>query len=313
MPVACRKSSFFMPHFFTMNFRVRSWLPTRSWTQCSGLSITLCTILDLWVFFTGLFFIFSKPFDVELQFGSFFPKIFVTIVWVLMTNMVIVFYYCIIPELYANATRFSFLFNTILGNWLAANTYFHYYMGWRTNPGIAPTVRLISAREFEIITSVDVEGADWKRRVDLQKVLEWQTAEDPSLLNMQQMRAQNGPSLWVSLFRLVINIVLTERLVPTGHVIPIMKALGSTTASATTTIDTSTCSACSWRSTASTYPPSASTTFNRTSTRTAWVIFGFRLHNKVWTFPVEEHQNLWTAHPSAHTGNRKWWSKHSVS
>jgi palmitoyltransferase len=52
--------------------------------------------------------------------------------------MIFVFYYVITPQLYKWTSSPVFLLHFMLGNWLAVNTVFHYFMGWRTNPGNPP-------------------------------------------------------------------------------------------------------------------------------------------------------------------------------
>ncbi len=32
--------------------------------------------------------------------------------------------------------------NFLLGTWMAVNTFFHYAMGWLTNPGVVPNVSI---------------------------------------------------------------------------------------------------------------------------------------------------------------------------
>ena len=72
-------------------------------------------------------------------------KFFVILVWLLITNMVIVFYNCIVPELFTNSSSILFIIHFIFGSWLACNTAFHYYMGWRTKPGYPPGVSIFSS------------------------------------------------------------------------------------------------------------------------------------------------------------------------
>ena len=66
----------------------------------------------------------------------------VCFVWVLLTNMLLVFYHTIIPTIYAKASFPTFVIHFILGNWLAVNTFFHYTMGLITNPGYPPNVTI---------------------------------------------------------------------------------------------------------------------------------------------------------------------------
>jgi hypothetical protein len=59
----------------------------------------------------------------------------VCLVWVLLVNMIYVFYTIITPELYLNTSMLNFLIHFLFGNLLAVNTVFHYFMGLVTNPG----------------------------------------------------------------------------------------------------------------------------------------------------------------------------------
>lgn len=65
----------------------------------------------------------------------YFGKIFVLFVWVLSLNMLNLFFLVILPQIYRDENFFIFLLNLILGTWMAVNTFFHYIMGWLTNPG----------------------------------------------------------------------------------------------------------------------------------------------------------------------------------
>ena len=65
----------------------------------------------------------------------YFGKIFVIIVWVLSLNMLNVFYTIILPQIYSEEIFLVFLINFVYGTWMAVNTFFHYTMGWLTNPG----------------------------------------------------------------------------------------------------------------------------------------------------------------------------------
>jgi hypothetical protein len=58
----------------------------------------------------------------------------VCLVWILLTNMLYVFYTVITPQLYQTWWP-NFLFHFFMGNLLAVNTFFHYTMGLFTGPG----------------------------------------------------------------------------------------------------------------------------------------------------------------------------------
>lgn len=74
------------------------------------------------------------------NFVRLFGKLFVTLVWALTINMLFLFYFVMTPEMYKESV-WSLLVHFTLGNWLAVNTVFHYYMGWRTSPGHPPTTK----------------------------------------------------------------------------------------------------------------------------------------------------------------------------
>lgn len=58
----------------------------------------------------------------------------------LTLNMVNVFYQFILPEVYKQENLFVFMIHFAFGTWIVVNVYFHYVMGWRTNPGEPPNV-----------------------------------------------------------------------------------------------------------------------------------------------------------------------------
>jgi palmitoyltransferase len=74
------------------------------------------------------------------SFILFISKIFVILVWILISNMVFTFYIFICYQAFQNSLL-SLLSTLVVGTWLAVNTVFHYYMGWRTSPGYAPTIK----------------------------------------------------------------------------------------------------------------------------------------------------------------------------
>lgn len=74
-------------------------------------------------------------------FLRYFGKIFVVLVWVLTSNMLYTFYAIILPEIYKKESLFVFLVNLIFGSWVAVNVFFHYVMGWLTNPGEPPKTK----------------------------------------------------------------------------------------------------------------------------------------------------------------------------
>jgi palmitoyltransferase len=57
-----------------------------------------------------------------------------TLVWILLSNMLFVFYCVITPQLWQTWWP-NFLFHFTMGNLLAINTFFHYGMGLFTGPG----------------------------------------------------------------------------------------------------------------------------------------------------------------------------------
>lgn len=54
--------------------------------------------------------------------------------------MVNVFYQFILPEVFKQENLFVFMIHFAFGTWIVVNVYFHYVMGWRTNPGEPPNV-----------------------------------------------------------------------------------------------------------------------------------------------------------------------------
>lgn len=68
-------------------------------------------------------------------------KIFVLLVWVLTLNMLYTFYVVILPEIYEEESFVVFLVNLVFGSWVSVNVFFHYVMGWLTNPGQPPNTK----------------------------------------------------------------------------------------------------------------------------------------------------------------------------
>jgi len=58
--------------------------------------------------------------------------------------MVYIVYTVILPEIYEQKGALVFLFNFFMGTLMAVNTFFHYTMGWLTNPGVVPNVRFFN-------------------------------------------------------------------------------------------------------------------------------------------------------------------------
>lgn len=79
-------------------------------------------------------------FHVPLIILIIYNKCLVILVWVLLINMIFVFYAIILPNIYDQTNTFLFSIQFLLGNWLAVNTCFHYWMGTNTNPGEPPKV-----------------------------------------------------------------------------------------------------------------------------------------------------------------------------
>lgn len=75
------------------------------------------------------------------MFVRYFGKMFVLLVWVLLFNMLYVSFTTVMSEIYKQENLVIFLINLVFGVWLAVNTFFHYAMGWLTNPGVPPITK----------------------------------------------------------------------------------------------------------------------------------------------------------------------------
>lgn len=64
--------------------------------------------------------------------------IFVTLVTLLTTSVVVLFYTHVLPWNYARWSTPTTIFNCVFGHWLLLNIVFNYYMGVRTSPGVPP-------------------------------------------------------------------------------------------------------------------------------------------------------------------------------
>lgn len=66
-----------------------------------------------------------------------FFQFFVTLVTVMTTSIVTIFYVCLLPHVYENSMPMT-VFHLIFGHWLLANIVFHYVMAVFTQPGTPP-------------------------------------------------------------------------------------------------------------------------------------------------------------------------------
>lgn len=73
---------------------------------------------------------------------------FVTLVTVMTTSVVTIFYVCLLPHVYDISLGWT-VFHVIFGHWLLANIVFHYVMAAFTQPGTPPPQVLAYGTTFE--------------------------------------------------------------------------------------------------------------------------------------------------------------------
>ncbi|KAL3863140.1 hypothetical protein ACJMK2_004909 [Sinanodonta woodiana] len=71
------------------------------------------------------------------HFAKYFGPIFVTLVVVMTTSVVVIFYTCLLPHVYHQDLAWT-CFHLVFGHWLLVNIVFHYIMAVFTNPGTPP-------------------------------------------------------------------------------------------------------------------------------------------------------------------------------
>ncbi|KAL4231827.1 Palmitoyltransferase zdhhc16 [Mactra antiquata] len=122
---------------------VIKWLPwkiRRKVRRCldyfNVLYMTLC-----YNYFTTIFLAFETLLEPLFWFVDRFAKylgpFFVTLVSVMTTSIVTIFYVCLLPHVYENSLPLT-VFHLIFGHWLLVNIVFHYVMAVFTQPGTPP-------------------------------------------------------------------------------------------------------------------------------------------------------------------------------
>lgn len=115
--------------------RCKRWLTQRvSWWGL--LYHTLC-----YNYFTTWMIMFETAMEpmfwIVDRFAKYLGPIFVTLVVVMTTSVVTIFYVCLLPHVYSASLGWT-VFHLIFGHWLLVNIVFHYTMGVFTHPGTPP-------------------------------------------------------------------------------------------------------------------------------------------------------------------------------
>ncbi|XP_052229147.1 palmitoyltransferase ZDHHC16A-like isoform X2 [Dreissena polymorpha] len=123
--------------------RACAWLPRkirRRVRECSEWMTTLYYTLYFnyfTTFFLALEVMMEPLFWFVEKFARFLGPMFVTLVTVMTTSVVTIFYVCLLPHVYDISLGLT-VFHLIFGHWLLANIVFHYVMAAFTQPGTPP-------------------------------------------------------------------------------------------------------------------------------------------------------------------------------
>ena len=82
--------------------------------------------------------------------ASYLPQCFVTLVTVMTTSVVTIFYVCLLPHVYDISLAWT-VFHLIFGHWLLVNIGFHYVMAVFTQPGTPPAQVCNTVKSFKFM------------------------------------------------------------------------------------------------------------------------------------------------------------------
>lgn len=106
-----------------------NWMSTLYMTLCYNYFTT---------FFIALETLLEPMFWFVDRFARYIGPMFVTLVTVMTTSVVTIFYVCLLPHVYHASTGWT-VFHLIFGHWLLCNIIFHYVMAVYTHPGTPPS------------------------------------------------------------------------------------------------------------------------------------------------------------------------------
>ncbi|XP_052804832.1 palmitoyltransferase ZDHHC16-like [Mya arenaria] len=120
-----------------------TWLPRRVRRKLRGGSDWVSTLYYtlFYNYFTSLYValeVMLEPlFWFVEKFAKYLGPVFVTLVVVMTTSVVTIFYVCLLPHVYTTSLPWT-IFHLIFGHWLLVNIVFHYLMGVFSQPGTPP-------------------------------------------------------------------------------------------------------------------------------------------------------------------------------